>query len=119
MKQYHHLTQRERYLIEYLRKAAKPKRTAFTESIKKYVVSSLKKQYSPEQISGRLLKDTGDTISIETIYQFVYRDKSNGGTLYKNLRWRHFIQESQMAKSQKKTKVAWKEEAQRIRHSTS
>jgi len=139
MKRYHHLTQRERYLIEYhlsmgkkqkevaellgcnpstisreirrnkhvplfgepaynylfadydarMRKDTKPKRTAFTESIKKYVVSSLKKQYSPEQISGRLYKDTGDTISIETIYQFVYRDKAEGGILYKNLRWQN------------------------------
>jgi len=126
MKQYQHLTQRERYLIEYhlsigkkqkevaqilgcspstisreirrnkhvplfgeptynylfadydarMRKDTKPKRTAFTQSIKKYVVKSLKMQYSPEQISGRMYKDTGDTISIETIYQFIYRDKA-------------------------------------------
>jgi len=139
MKRYHHLTQRERYLIEYhlsigkkqkevaailgcspstisreirrnehvplfgepaynylfadydarMRKDTKPKRTAFTKRIKAYVINSLKMQYSPEQISGRLYKDTGDTISIETIYQFIYRDKADGGVLYTNLRWQN------------------------------
>ncbi len=140
MKQYQHLTQQERYLIEYhlsigkkqkeiaeiigchpstisreikrnihtppygdkssydylfadykarQRKENKPKRTAFTEEVKAYVIKCLKEQHSPEQISGRIYQDIGYTISIETIYQFVYHDKARGGTLYKNLRWQN------------------------------
>ena len=138
MKQYHHLTQRERYLIVYhlsmgkkqkevaeilgfspstisreirrnkyemfniseydylyadylarQRKTLKPKRTAFSKEVKSYVIKSLKKQHSPEQISGRIYQDIGESISIETIYQFIYRDKAKGGSLYTNLRWQN------------------------------
>jgi IS30 family transposase len=139
MKQYQHLTQRERYLIEYYlssgkkqkeiahilgrnpssisreirrnkhtplygkpsydylfadyiarrRKETKPKRVTFTQKIKKYVIESLKKQYSPEQISGRMYSDIKEYISIESIYKFIYQDKANGGVLYTNLRWQN------------------------------
>ena len=139
MKQYHHLTQQERYLIEHylsigkkqkeiaeilgchpstisreikrnkhtpfgcepeynylfadyearVRKENKPRRTAFTQKVKSYVIKCIKEQYSPEQISGRIFQDIGCTISIETIYQFIYRDKAQGGTLYTNLRWQN------------------------------
>ena len=139
MKQYQHLTQRERYLIGYhlsrgkkqkevaeilgfspstisrelrrnkyvsycgkesydylfadydarMRRDNKPKRTAFTKKVKEYVIESLKNQHSPEQISGRMYQDIEEHISIETIYQFIYRDKAQGGTLYTNLRWQN------------------------------
>ena len=46
----------------------------------------LKKQWSPEQISGRFKKEKIGNISHETIYQKTYQDKREGGTLYKNLR---------------------------------
>ena len=40
----------------------------------------LKLQWSPEQVAGKL------PISHETVYQHVYADKKQGGTLWKNLR---------------------------------
>jgi IS30 family transposase len=43
---------------------------------------------SPEQISGRLLKNNNLLISHESIYRYVWRDKKDGGDLYKNLRQR-------------------------------
>jgi IS30 family transposase len=43
-------------------------------------------QWSPEQISGRLALEGKATISHETIYQRIYKDKHMGGTLYKHLR---------------------------------
>jgi IS30 family transposase len=43
---------------------------------------------SPEQISGRLKKLHGIQVSHETIYQFIWKDKSRGGTLYEHLRHR-------------------------------
>ena len=43
-------------------------------------------QYSPDQISGRLKRKHGISISHETIYTYVWNDKKNGGSMYKNLR---------------------------------
>ena len=50
------------------------------------VVKLLAKQYSPEQISGRLKRESKLSISHETIYRYVWHDKKYGGELYKNLR---------------------------------
>ena len=44
-------------------------------------------QASPQQISGRLKKE-GFSISHESIYKMIWKDKKNGGDLYKNLRHR-------------------------------
>ena len=45
-------------------------------------------QWSPGQISGWLKRHNHARISYETIYQHVWRDKKNGGHLYKHLRRR-------------------------------
>lgn len=49
------------------------------ERIRRYVVTRLKKRWSPEQIAGRIEKDVGETISHEAIYQFVYAQVHRGG----------------------------------------
>lgn len=54
-----------------------------------YIRERLKLQWSPEQISGRLYKDFKLSISHESIYKFIYKNKLNGGNLYKNLRHRN------------------------------
>ena len=41
---------------------------------------------APDQISGRLAKDGVAFISHERIYQHVWKDKKDGGTLYLHLR---------------------------------
>jgi IS30 family transposase len=46
----------------------------------------LKEKMSLEQISGRLLKIKAIRISYESIYQYIWDDKKNGGDLYKHLR---------------------------------
>ncbi len=43
-----------------------------------------------------MFQDIGCTISIETIYQFIYRDKAQGGTLYTNLRWQNRIRKRRL-----------------------
>ncbi len=43
-------------------------------------------QWSPEQIKGYCDKNNIAMVSHERIYQFVYADKGNGGSLYKHLR---------------------------------
>jgi IS30 family transposase len=42
--------------------------------------------WSPEQISGTLKEEQCISISHERIYQHIWTDKLNGGTLYKHLR---------------------------------
>lgn len=46
----------------------------------------IKRQWSPEQISGRLKLDGVLEISHETIYRHIWRDKAEGGQLYIHLR---------------------------------
>jgi transposase, IS30 family len=46
--------------------------------IRAYVVTHLKLKWSPEQIAGRMKRDTGETISHEAIYQYVYAQCRNG-----------------------------------------
>lgn len=43
-------------------------------------------QWSPEQISGRRALDHLQKVSVEWIYQHIYKDKQAGGELYKHLR---------------------------------
>ena len=43
-------------------------------------------QLSPEQIAGWLTDRGGMTVSHESIYQHIWRDKHSGGALWKNLR---------------------------------
>lgn len=51
------------------------------------VEKKIKLQWSPEQIAGRLKKESqGISISHETIYKHIWRDKRQGGSLYKHLR---------------------------------
>jgi len=60
---------------------------SFTSSMEKFIREKLsKEQWSPEQIWGYCKENNIDMVSHESIYKFVYRDKNNGGALYKNLR---------------------------------
>lgn len=58
-----------------------------TSSMIAIIEEKLRLQWSPVQISGWLQKtDPEKTISHETIYQHIWQDKRNGGSLYKELR---------------------------------
>lgn len=50
------------------------------------VESLLRRQWSPEQISGRLKLERQESVSHERIYQHIYSDKRAGGTLHLSLR---------------------------------
>lgn len=64
----------------------KNKHIRFTEEIKEQVNTMLALKHSPEQISGRLARIQGATISHESIYQYIYADKRKGGALHSYLR---------------------------------
>jgi IS30 family transposase len=46
----------------------------------------LRQDWSPEQVSGWLKKNTDTAVSHEWIYQYIYADKRSGGDLHKHLR---------------------------------
>ncbi|MEM9283176.1 MAG: IS30 family transposase [Verrucomicrobiota bacterium] len=50
------------------------------------VEALLRQDFSPEQVSGWLRRHGSFTISHETIYRYIWEDKSTGGTLYQHLR---------------------------------
>ena len=58
----------------------------FERSHYRLVEKYLAMKWSPEQISGRLKRDGLLSISYETIYKHVWRDKRQGGFLYTHLR---------------------------------
>jgi transposase, IS30 family len=64
----------------------KSKKIRFTSAIKSLVEEYIIKDYSPEQIAGFCKKENVDCVSHERIYQYLWRDKKQGGALYKHLR---------------------------------
>lgn len=68
------------------RRSRARKGTHYTEQEWKQVRELLRRDYSPEQISGWLKKEGLMTISHETIYRYILEDKKRGGSLYKHLR---------------------------------
>lgn len=56
-------------------------------AMEKYITGRLtKEQWSPEQIKGYCSANSIEMVSHERIYQFIWEDKQQGGTLYKHLR---------------------------------
>ncbi len=63
------------------------KPTVLTAESKILIIHNLQKNWSPEQIAGRLKLEGTLNISHETIYKYIYLNKSEGGKLYKHLRY--------------------------------
>jgi IS30 family transposase len=68
------------------RQVDKPRHITFTSIIKGYVINGLKDDLSPEQIAGRAKLDGIACVSHERIYQYVWQEKKEGGTLFEHLR---------------------------------
>ena len=62
------------------------KRSHFSRQDFQIVEELLKRQWSPDQISCHLNREGLLSISHETIYRHVWRDRHNGGGLYRHLR---------------------------------
>lgn len=58
----------------------------FSSKCEKTVLKYLKKDWSPKQIVGYCLNNSIEMVSHERIYQFVRKDKNDGGVLFENLR---------------------------------
>jgi len=64
----------------------KPKRIKMTADMQKLVAKHIKKDWSPEQIQGRLRQEGHLMVCHSTIYRFIQDNKIAGGQLYKHLR---------------------------------
>lgn len=69
------------------RRNAKTHKHKMNKAMIAIIEEKLGSQWSPEQISGWLKKqEYQKSVSHETIYKYVWKDKKNGGFLYKELR---------------------------------
>lgn len=66
------------------------------EQLRSIVIELLNQKISPVQISGRI-----KSVSHEAIYKFVYRDKLEGGNLWKNLRHKHRKRKTRLPKTKR------------------
>lgn len=57
-----------------------------TPALVAIIEEDILENWSPDQISGRLKKESIASISHETIYKHIWKNKRDGGTLYKHLR---------------------------------
>lgn len=55
-------------------------------SLEIHIRDKLKRDWSPEQIVGRMHLEKQKTVSWQSIYRYVQRDKRNGGELWRHLR---------------------------------
>lgn len=69
-----------------LRLYSKPKHISITPEICSEIKYYIEQEYSPEQVSGVLKKKLGVAVSHEWIYQFIWKDKHQKGTLFTHLR---------------------------------
>lgn len=72
---------------EHARKPCRKKSKFSNEALLSFVLSELKSDKSPEQITGIMkLRKMDNIVSHERIYQYIWEDKHKGGLLYKHLR---------------------------------
>lgn len=57
-----------------------------TQQVTEFIDAKLKQEWSPDQISGYAKLHNLFSISRERIYQYILKDKKQGGSLYKHLR---------------------------------
>ena len=69
------------------RHAASSRRHRLSPELQAVIDEKLRvEQWSPEQISHRLHAEGHPSVSPESVYLYIWRDKRNGGTLYQHLR---------------------------------
>jgi IS30 family transposase len=82
-----HLAQR--YYERRREESKSPYRLEEEVFLREYVEKKLKKYWSPEQISSGIWKESKIQVSPLTLYSWVYRNRTEGGELYKYLRQNH------------------------------
>ncbi|MBL4799729.1 MAG: IS30 family transposase [Oleispira sp.] len=68
------------------RKEEKPKYIKLTLKVQAVIKKNIGKEWSPEQIQGRLISEGHEMVCATTIYHYIRQDKTSDGELYKSLR---------------------------------
>jgi IS30 family transposase len=58
----------------------------FSTEDKALILSKIRLEWAPEQVSGWLKKTHGPSVSAKTIYRWIKKDRKEGGELYRHLR---------------------------------
>lgn len=77
---------RQAHQLAQKRHLLKPKHIKMTADVQRLIAKHIKKDWSPEQIQGRLRQEGSAMVCHSTIYRFIRDDKTAGGQLYKHLR---------------------------------
>ena len=81
-KNYYHPSRAHKKAME----RRQPGRNKISEHVWELVDGLIRRELSPEQISGWLKRNMNFQASPEAIYQHIYRDKKQGGNLFQHLR---------------------------------
>jgi IS30 family transposase len=79
---------RQAQLLAEQRKNNKPKIIKLTDAMKRIISDNIGREWSPEQIQGRLRLEGKVMVCATTIYTFIQQDKALGGELHQYLRHR-------------------------------
>jgi IS30 family transposase len=70
------------------RKEEKQKHIKLTLKVQAVIKKNIGKEWSPEQIQGRLIFEGHEMVFATTIYHYIQQDKAEGGWLYKSLQYK-------------------------------
>lgn len=73
--------------------------------VKEKISKKLQNKWSPEQISERFKLEKQSSVSHETIYKFIYKNKQEGGVLYKHLRRSHRKRKNRFPKENRRVGI--------------
>ena len=79
---------RQAQMLAQQRQKNKSKCIKLIPAMQQLIIQNIKKDWSPEQIQGRLRSEGFPIVCFTTIYAFIKRNKAAGGHLYKHLRHR-------------------------------
>lgn len=77
---------RQAHQLAHQRHLTKPKHIKMTADHQALITRYIEKDWSPEQVQGRLKRENLPVVCTSTIYAFIRKDKAAGGELYKHLR---------------------------------
>jgi IS30 family transposase len=76
------------HMLSQQRQCNKPKSIKLNDEAQALIARNIKKDWSPDQVQGRLKMEGLPMVCRSTIYTFIHTDKVSGGELYKHLRHR-------------------------------
>jgi len=77
---------RQAHRLSQQRHLSKPKHRRLTTEVQDLIRKYIRRDWSPEQVQGRLKLEGHSVVCPTTIYAFIQRDKAAGGQLYMHLR---------------------------------